>query len=107
MRSLLSMAFLVLVGCSSSSSSSPCAGVEKSSCASGFACASGGACVPPGNATSQLQMLSDEIAQHGGTSCNPPALQPGIPSTTLNEITQACAQYEAGLSTVCPANMCP
>ncbi len=107
MRSVFSTAFLLLLGCGSSSSSSPCAGVEKSSCASGFACAGGGACVPPDNATSQTQMISNEIAAHGGTSCSPPTLQPGIPSTTLNEIKQACAEYEADLSTVCPANMCP
>ncbi len=111
MRSVLSMTFLVLLGCGSSSSSSPCAGVENSSCASGFACASGGACVPPDNGTSQLQDISNQIAAHGGASCNPPALQMGVQNNgtppLLDQITQACAQYEAGLATVCPANMCP
>jgi hypothetical protein len=103
------MAFLILLGCGSSSSSSPCAGVEDSTCPSGFACAHSRACVPPDDATSQLQDLFVQIAEHGGASCNPVSLEPGVNSTpTLeNEITQACAQYEKGLSTVCPGNLCP
>ena len=107
MRSVLSIA-LVLLGCGSSSSS-PCAGVGNSNCASGFACVSSRACVPPDDATSQLQDLLNQIVQHGGASCNPPSIQPGVnsPPNLLNEITQACAQYEKGLSTVCPGNMCP
>jgi hypothetical protein len=109
MRSVFSVVFLVVLGCgsSSSSSSSPCAGVESSSCTSGFACASSKACVPPDNATSQLQSTQNQIAEHGGTSCNPVTFQNGLPPAVQNQITQACAQYESDLSTVCPANMCP